>query len=478
MNQGIALLEQLSADDAAWLTETAAERSLRQGEVLITAGGTLDELYLVVQGLLGVVADEEGTQLAVLGAGELVGEMSLVSDTPPTETVRALEDTTVLVLSHAALRERAAQEPEFAVRFHAALARLLAERLRTANRRLRVSTGDAAVAAGGHPAWVRIEQGLDALKQRLRDADEMAPNPGDELPEEFAAETVTRFQEFCDVLNDVVEHEVDNERVREELGLRVQRELLPYILLSDTAERFYRKPRGYAGDYWSIELLYRDQPAGDTAVGRLVDRCVIECPAARAVRNRRSLLADVIGETLAERSTSPARITSLACGPAREAFDVFAGLDDPSVLHATLLDIDLYALAYVGDLAKERGISRQLTLEHGNLIHLALGRTHTDIADQDLVYSIGITDYFADELVVRMLDLAHSMLRPGGRVVLGNVHPNNPSRALLDHILDWRLIHRTEEDFDRLFTASAFGKPCTRVQFEEQGLNMFAECAR
>jgi hypothetical protein len=40
--------------------------------------------------------------------------------------------------------------------------------------------------------------------------------------------------------------------------------------------------------------------------------------------------------------------------------------------------------------------------------------------------------------------------------------------------LDWRLIHRTEDDMTRLFQASAFASPCSNIRFEEQGINLFA----
>jgi hypothetical protein len=48
----------------------------------------------------------------------------------------------------------------------------------------------------------------------------------------------------------------------------------------------------------------------------------------------------------------------------------------------------------------------------------------------------------------------------------------------MDHVLDWRLIHRTEEDMHRLFQASAFRGPCSNIRYEEQGINLFAECIR
>ena len=60
-------------------------------------------------------------------------------------------------------------------------------------------------------------------------------------------------------------------------------------------------------------------------------------------------------------------------------------------------------------------------------------------------------DYFGDELAVTLLNWVHDRLRPGGRVILGNFHPRNPTRALMDHVLDWKLVHRDESDLNRLF---------------------------
>ena len=70
------------------------------------------------------------------------------------------------------------------------------------------------------------------------------------------------------------------------------------------------------------------------------------------------------------------------------------------------------------------------------------------------------------------------MLAPGGRVILGNFHPNNVDKAFMDYVLDWKLIHRTEDDMNRLFAQSKFARPCTRFRFEQEGINLFAECVK
>jgi hypothetical protein len=43
---------------------------------------------------------------------------------------------------------------------------------------------------------------------------------------------------------------------------------------------------------------------------------------------------------------------------------------------------------------------------------------------------------------------------------------------------DSTLIHRTEDDMNGFFQASAFHSSCSKVLFEEQGINLFAECIR
>ncbi len=478
MKQGIALLEQFSDADAEWILATATERGLAQGDALIEAGQPLDALFLVVQGVLGVFADESGTRLATLGPGDMAGEMSFLDATLPTETVRALEDSLVMTLPHTALTARTDEVPEFATRLHRALARLLSDRLRTANRRLRVSSEtDTTVHVDAAP-WQRLDQALQTFKAALLQANESAKESGGDVPESVSADIEEQFRAFCPLIGDVLTEEVDNDRVREEMGLRLQQELLPYILLAETAERFYSKPRGYAGDFWTIELMYRNEPKGTGALGKLIDRCFLNVHAVRAVRHRRALLAEEIAKAIDSSESRTTEITSMACGPARELFDVFATLPDASRLHANLLDIDLQALAFVADEAKSHGVQRQMTLQAENLIRLAVGKSRTDIKDQDLVYSIGLIDYFGDDLVIRLLNLVHGMLRPGGRVILGNVHPRNPTRGLQDHVLDWQLVHRTEDDMHRLCESSLFGRPCTNIRFEPEGLNLFAECVR
>lgn len=82
------------------------------------------------------------------------------------------------------------------------------------------------------------------------------------------------------------------------------------------------------------------------------------------------------------------------------------------------------------------------------------------------MYSIGLIDCLRDDIVIQLMDWIHARLRPGGKVILGNFHPYNPFRAFMDHMIEWELIHRTEDDMHRLFRRSAFGRGCSEIRFE------------
>lgn len=326
-----------------------------------------------------------------------------------------------------------------------------------------------------HASHWTLDAAIAELKAAFTAVDRAALRNGGDVPVDLASEFQNRFTAFCLLLNGhLSDSSPHNEETYEALGAHIQRELLPYILLTENGERWYAKPRGYAGDFLSIEWIYRNQAGGSGRIGPLLDRCFLDLPAATAVRNRRGLLREEIEKTIAARQSATARVLSLACGPARELFDVYETLEDPAILAATCADMDLQALAFVADLRDARKLKRTMHLVNANLVHVAMGRAKLELPPQDLAYSIGLIDYFEDPFVIHLLNAIHDRLRPGGRVILGNFHPDNPTRAVMVHLLDWKLIHRSEDDMNRLFKASKFGRPCDEIRFEAERINLFA----
>jgi hypothetical protein len=48
----------------------------------------------------------------------------------------------------------------------------------------------------------------------------------------------------------------------------------------------------------------------------------------------------------------------------------------------------------------------------------------------------------------------------------------------MDHVLDWHLTHRDEAAMNQLFAASKFARPCSRIVFEDEGIDLFAEARK
>ncbi|MEO8177253.1 MAG: class I SAM-dependent methyltransferase [Deltaproteobacteria bacterium] len=90
-------------------------------------------------------------------------------------------------------------------------------------------------------------------------------------------------------------------------------------------------------------------------------------------------------------------------------------------------------------------------------------------AAYDLVYCTGLFDYLGDDVCSALLRICQSWLRPGGLLLASNVHPANPQRHCMEHLVEWRLIYRDEAQLRAL---AAPGNEA-RVYADATGLNVF-----
>ena len=101
-------------------------------------GDAADGCYIVAEGRVRVALgnDGEGEQLAMLGGGEVIGQMALLDGGKRSATCTALEPTTVLYLGRDEFDLLCRGGSSFALKFLDALTRMLVSQLRYANRRL------------------------------------------------------------------------------------------------------------------------------------------------------------------------------------------------------------------------------------------------------------------------------------------------------------------------------------------------------
>ena len=123
------LFTALADDSATALKARMVEVKVSKGQILFNEGDSGDRLYIVTDGKikLGIKSiDGRENLLAVLGPGEMFGELSLFDPSPRTATATALTDAKLLGLGQEDLNLWLAEHPEVAKH----LLRALAQRLR------------------------------------------------------------------------------------------------------------------------------------------------------------------------------------------------------------------------------------------------------------------------------------------------------------------------------------------------------------
>ncbi|HEY5496382.1 MAG TPA: cyclic nucleotide-binding domain-containing protein, partial [Candidatus Limnocylindrales bacterium] len=131
----IPLLAGLDDAELGRLAAVAETVELAPGAVIIREGDTGDSLFVVLAGELAVTkrSGKVDVPLAVVGPGEVQGELAVLEGRPRTATVRAVGPATLLCLRRDALLDVLGRQPELAL----SLLRTTAGRLRATESLLR-----------------------------------------------------------------------------------------------------------------------------------------------------------------------------------------------------------------------------------------------------------------------------------------------------------------------------------------------------
>ena len=96
--RAVSLFETLSDRELAAIEQLVDTVDVPAGHVLMRQGASGGEMFVIARG--GVVVDRNGSEVATLGPGSVVGEMALLSEGPRTATVTTTEPSTLFVLAH------------------------------------------------------------------------------------------------------------------------------------------------------------------------------------------------------------------------------------------------------------------------------------------------------------------------------------------------------------------------------------------
>jgi CRP-like cAMP-binding protein len=175
-------LSGFSADELQALAGVLRLRRLSSGDVLFREGAPADGCYLIADGRVRVTVDRPtgAEQLALLGRGDLVGQMALLDGGKRSATCTAADPSVVLFMGRDEFDLVFRSGSSFALKFVDVLTHMLVSQLRYANRRLAAQA--------------------EQRERRSR------PTPGEQSDEEFLKEVASiTFSGSLDVDIDEVE---------------------------------------------------------------------------------------------------------------------------------------------------------------------------------------------------------------------------------------------------------------------------------
>jgi len=120
----------LDDQDLEWIVRNGVKQPVPARTAIIREGQPTEWLYFILSGEFSVTSAWARAEIAHLGAGEILGEISFVDSRPPSATVTAVADSVIGAVPVDALERKLGKDTAFAARFYKAIAVALADRLR------------------------------------------------------------------------------------------------------------------------------------------------------------------------------------------------------------------------------------------------------------------------------------------------------------------------------------------------------------
>jgi hypothetical protein len=224
----------------------------------------------------------------------------------------------------------------------------------------------------------------------------------------------------------------------------------------------YTKPYGYAGDFMLIEKIYQNVVNPDPKF-RNWDIFFQNQAGAKAVRNRKNYFIQTCKNLVAEKKN--ARVLILGSGPATDVCEFLSGPFGRKDIKFDLVDLDQNAIDY--SMQKNERFHDQVTFTRINALR------HNPFKLYDLVWTAGLFDYFKDKHFSYLIRKYYNCLTEDGRMIIGNFSTRNPSKNLMENVMDWNLNLRTETDLYRIAADAGVDKELVDVDREPLGINLF-----
>jgi len=232
-------------------------------------------------------------------------------------------------------------------------------------------------------------------------------------------------------------------------------------------------PRGYAGDFETLEKIYGGVPVAKDGIGMYLDNYFVTRTLAKGVRERKRLLGNLIITELEQREIGQ-RILNIACGSSREVFDIGKKINvfKPQI---TFLDYDKGAVDYSKLLLSNEGIHvDEFKFMKYNALNLVFQEeTRAEFGERDIIYSAGLFDYIKTDVLIKMIASLYSLLADGGVLIAPFKDKENYTVFDYHWLTDWSyFFQRTIEEVTNILEEATNAK-IEIIKSESEAINFF-----
>jgi SAM-dependent methyltransferase len=314
--------------------------------------------------------------------------------------------------------------------------------------------------------FARREHAVDQLRRHVEDFMSLDDKPLRE--EELYHRILAVVHQLCAAILACENAEMTPDEIRDELDpVRRVHARSPFV------ERLQTWPRGYPGDFETVEYLI-----GGAGANRAQDRIARSCEGyalsrsiAQQHRNKIQHQAARLMRTMLM-NPGQTRVASIACGSCPDLRLILDHL--PQLAGEIWLnDIDEDALAFSRRALQP--IASHCHFRQGDALTFARRLPRGAF---DLVLAGGLVDYLNERTATLLIQLAVRALAPGGIFYFTNIAAGNPYRPLIEYFGNWKLIERCEEDIYRYCADAGVSRGNVTIRRDETGLALLVEAAK
>lgn len=298
---------------------------------------------------------------------------------------------------------------------------------------------------------------------------------------ELAAPLMDRTKFYLDMLESEA-RQIDQDLAPAHRSF-AQTALHPLLLRAPFVFRTYIKPLGYAGDYEMVNQILGNPRQGPNTYFQMVNVAFLQNVLAVAHRNRIDILVDFLKRMAdaAREAGKPFHILNVGCGPAIEIQRFLQSYPHPELLSFELVDFSEETLGWTRSKLSSilERVGKPVTIKYvHDSVHQLLKRRIDPAADNlrefDAVYCAGLFDYLSDKVCSRLMAHFAARTRHGGTLLVTNVHSNDTTKFVMEHLLEWYLIYRDTASLAPLIPAQSAAQ---KIYVDATGMNIFAEAA-